>query len=112
MNNQKLQVATEHPPTNLTAMFLNVVMGTNMLPKNLILKFMNWWQSIMKINYYVINLSYTKSDFIQWTANYFTVSAAVVYIKMICITETLHYWGNLETCFVKILILNIYFNYN
>ena len=29
----------EHPPTNLTTMFLNVVIRMIMLPRNLILKF-------------------------------------------------------------------------
>ena len=52
------------------------------------------WQSIMKINYYVMNLTYIKSDLIQWTASCFTVITTVVYIKMICIIETLHYWRN------------------
>ena len=47
-----------------------------------------------------MNLTYIKQDFIQWTGNRFTVIIATVYIKMICITETLHYWRNLETRFV------------
>ena len=76
-----------------------------MLPRNLFLKFMLLWQSIMKINYLtgklwtlnVMNLTYIKSDLIQWTANYFTVITAAVYIKMICIIETLNHWRNLET---------------
>ena len=35
-----LHVSTEHPPTNLTTMFLNVVIRTIMLLRNVILKFM------------------------------------------------------------------------
>ena len=35
-----LHVPTEHPPTNLTTMFLNVVIRTIMLLRNVILKFM------------------------------------------------------------------------
>ena len=82
-----------------TTMFLNVVIK-RMLPRYLILKFMVLWQLILKINCYVMNLTYIKQDFIQWTGNRFTVIIATVYIKMICITETLHYWRNLETRFV------------
>ena len=78
-------------------MFLNVVIRTNMFSRNLILKFMLLWQSIMKINCYVMNLTYIKWDLIQLTANCLTVIVAAVYIKviciikMICINETLHY---------------------
>ena len=54
----------------------------------------------MKINYYVMNLTYIKWVLIQWTANYFTVVNAAVYIKMIGIIETLHYWRNLGTYLV------------
>ena len=43
-----------------------------------------------------MNLTYIKWDLIQWTANCFTVTAAAVYIKMTCITETLHYWRHFE----------------
>ena len=67
-----------------------------MLPRNFSLKFMLLWQSIMKINYKVINLTYTKWDLMQWTDNCFTIITAAVYIKMICVIETLHYWRNLE----------------
>ena len=35
-----MRVATEHPAINLTTMFLNVLIRTIMLPRNLILKFM------------------------------------------------------------------------
>ena len=46
----------------------------------------------MKINCYVMNLTYIKWDLIQRTANCLTVIAtAAVDIEMICITETLHY---------------------
>ena len=55
-----------------------------------------------------MNLTYIEWDLIQWTANCFTVIATAVYIKMVCIIETLHYSGNLETRLVEILILNIY----
>ena len=60
-------------------------------------KLMLLWQSIMKMNYYVMNLAYIKWDLVQWTANCFTAITAAVYIKMICIIEALHYWRNLET---------------
>ena len=73
------------------------------------LKFMLLWQSIiMKINCYLMNLTYIKWDLIQWTGNCFNVIAAAVYIRIICIIETLHYWRNLETLLVKMLTLNIY----
>ena len=51
MNNHvtACRFATEHPPINLIIMFLNVVIRTN----------------IMKINCYVVNLTYIKWDFIQ-----------------------------------------------
>ena len=39
-------------------------------------KFMSLWQSIMKIN--IMNLTYIKWNFIQWTANCFTIIATVV----------------------------------
>ena len=46
----------------------------------------------MKRNCYVMNLTYIKWDLIQGTGNCLTVIAtAAVYIKMICIIETLHY---------------------
>ena len=54
-------------------------------------------KSIMKINCYVMNLTYIKWDLIQCNANCFTVIALAVYIQMICIVETLHYLRNLET---------------
>ena len=94
MNNH---VATGHPPTNLTTMFLNVVKRTKVLPRQLVLKFILLWKSIIKVNDYVMNLTYIKWDLIQWTANFFTVTTAAVYIKMICIIQTLHYSRNLET---------------
>ena len=37
-----------------------------------------------------MNLTYIKSDLIQRNANHFTGIAAGVYIKIICIKETLH----------------------
>ena len=51
------------------------------------------WQSIIKINCYVMNLTYIKWNLIEWTANCFTVIVAAVYIKMIRIIETLHCSG-------------------
>ena len=63
-------------------------------------KFMLFWQSIMKLNYYVRNLTYIKWHLILWiqqTGNCFTSIPAAVYIKMICIIEALHYRRNLET---------------
>ena len=44
-----------------------------------------------------MNLNYIKWDLMQWTANCFTGITAAVYIKIIYIIETLHYWRNLET---------------
>ena len=41
-----------------------------------------------------------KMGFGTWTVNCFTVITAAVYIKVICIIATLHYWRNLETCLV------------
>ena len=38
-----------------------------------------------------MNLTYIKWDLIQQTANCFTVIAAAVYVKMICIIEPLYY---------------------
>ena len=46
---------------------------------------------------YLLTTPYIKWHLIQWTANYFTVITGAVYINMICIIETLHYWRNLET---------------
>ena len=40
----------------------------------------------------VINLAYIKRILIQWTANCFTFNVNTVYIKIICIIETLYYW--------------------
>ena len=37
-----------------------------------------------------MNLTYIKWNFIQRTGNCFTFVIAAVYIKMICIIETLH----------------------
>ena len=37
---------------------------------------------------------------IQWTANYVTVIAAAVYIRMNCVIETLHCWRKFEMCLV------------
>ena len=79
---------------NSIIIFLNVVIKINLLPRNLISKFMLLWQLIMKINCYVMNLTYIKWDLIQWTVNCFTATIAAVYIKMIfiiklCTTETI-----------------------
>ena len=52
----------------------------------------------MKISCYVINLTYITWTLVQWTPNYFVITAAV-YIKMICIIENLHYRRNPETQF-------------
>ena len=47
---KQLRVTTDHPLRNLTTMFLKVLIKTIMLTRNLILKFLPLWQSIMKIN--------------------------------------------------------------
>ena len=52
-----------------------------------------------------MNLTFIKSDLIQWTANYFALILAVVFIKTICIIEILYYWRNLETLLVILTIL-------
>ena len=52
---------------------------------------------INKNNYYVMNLTYIKWALMQRRVNCFTVINAAVYIKMICVTKTLHYRRNLET---------------
>ena len=60
MNNHITACRYGTSQTNLTIMFLNVAIQRNMLPKNLILKFMFLYQSIMKINCYAMNLTYIK----------------------------------------------------
>ena len=68
-----------------------------MLPRNLISKFLPLWQSIMKINCYVMSLTCIKLDLIYYTASCFTAVAVALSIKMICIIGTLQYRRNLET---------------
>ena len=81
-----MRVAAEHPQTNSTTMILSVIIKTYV-----------FMRLIMKINCYVVHLTYIKWDFIQQTGNCFTVIIAAVYIKTFCIIETLHYSRNLET---------------
>ena len=78
------------------------------VPRKFILKVMLLWQSIMKINCYVMNHTYIKCDLIQWTANCFTIISTAACIKMICHIETLHNWRNLNTRFLNCSIIYIY----
>ena len=72
-------------------MFLNSVIRRNRLPRNLILKIVPLWQSIMKINCYAMNLTYVKLDMMQWTVNCFTVIVAAIYTKIVCNIETFYF---------------------
>ena len=45
----------------------------------------------MKINCYVMNLTYINFDMMQWTVNCFTVIVATIYIKIICNIETFYF---------------------